>query len=244
MRLYHYTSLENFWKIWVTQKLLFARSHVPSNNDYFERRKSFHVNGNECEKFITEVLLNSEKRKTPNVFYQLDRYRQISLTKDFDKEKYGVETLGCLSPMMWGQYADKGRGVCIELESENLDLNPDKIWAEEIDYVDTLNSFTISTADQESIETINSAIEKQKKIIFFQKSNHWKAENEFRLVSKEVPAITITNALRKIIVPSYEGNTANLVKRLIVKQDKLYFLDTKEENGHKELIIAPFPKEV
>lgn len=244
MRLYHYTSLENFWKIWVTQELLFAKANVPSNNDYFERRKSFHVNGNECEKFITEVLLNSEKRKIPNVFYQLNRYRQISFTKDFDKETYGFDTLGCLSPMMWGQYADRGRGVCIELESNFLDLNPDKIWAEEINYVDTLNSFTISTVDQESIESLNSAIEKQKKIIFFQKSNHWKAENEYRLVSKEVSAIKITKAIRKIIVPSYEGNTANLVKRLIVKQDKLYFLDTNEENGYKELIIAPFPKEV
>lgn len=241
MKLYHYTSLESFWKIWVTKELLFARSHVPSNNDYFERKKSFHINGNECEKFINEVLLNSEKKRIPNVFYQLNRYRQISFTMDYSKEKYGFESLGCLSPMMWGQYADRGSGVCIELDSDALDIKPDVIWAKDIDYVDKQNSFSITTEDQGSIEAINNAIFKQRDIIFFQKSIHWKAENEFRLVSKDVRKLNIKDAVRKIIVPSIEGKTTDLVKKLVERQNLIYFLYTNEVNGIKELNIAPFP---
>lgn len=241
MRLYHYTSLENFWKIWVTKELLFASSNVPSNNDYFERKKSFHINGNEGDIFINDVLVNSSKRRIPNVFYQLNRYKQISFTMDYSKEKYGFESLGCLSPMMWGQYADRGSGVCIELDSDALDIKSDVIWAKDIDYVDKQNSFSITTEDQESIETINDAISKQRDIVFFQKSVHWKAENEYRLVSKDVRKLKIEYAVRKIIVPGIEGKTTNLVKRLVERQDLLYFLQTNEENGTKELSIAPFP---
>ena len=241
MRLYHYTSLDNFWKIWVSRTLLFANSHVPSNNDYFEKKKSISVIGNECERFIDDVLFNSNKRSIPNLFYQLNRYRQISLTKDYTKEKYGLETLGCLSPMMWGQYADKGRGVCIELDSDALDISPDIIWANDIDYVEHLNSFTITTEDHKSIDALNEAISKQRDIIFFQKNIHWKAENEFRLVSKDVSELKIGNAIRKVIVPSYDGKTSSLVRKLVDRQDLIYFLYTNEENGIKKLNIAPFP---
>ena len=105
MKLYHYTSLESFWKIWVTKELLFASSNVPSNNDYFERNKSLYFDSNEGYKYISEVLMNSSKKRTPN---PLNLYRQISFTMDYSIDKYGFETLGCLSPMMWGQYADRG----------------------------------------------------------------------------------------------------------------------------------------
>ena len=241
MRLYHYTSLENFWKIWVSQTLLFANSHVPSNNDYFERKKSFYVNGNECENFIKDILVNSSKRIIPNAFCQLNRYKQISFTKDYDKEKYGFESLGCLSPMMWGQYADKGRGVCIELDSDALDIKSDVIWANSINYVEKPNSFTITTEDHQSIDTINEAIYKQRDIVFFQKSIHWKAENEFRLVSKEVSELKVSNAIRKIIVPNYDGKTTRLVRGLVDRQDLIHYLTTNEVNGIKELSIAPLP---
>lgn len=238
MRLYHYTSLENFWKIWVTKELLFASSNVPSNNDYFERRKSLYLDGNEGYKYIIEGRLNSGKKRTPN---PLNLYRQISFTMDYSKDKYGLETIGCLSPMMWGQYADRGRGVCIELDSDALDIKPDVIWAKAIDYVDNLNSFSVTTEDLESIETINESIYKQRDIIFFQKSIHWKAENEFRLVSKEVSKLPIENAIRKIIVPSYKGSTTDLVKKLVERQDLIYFLYSNEGDGTKELSIAPIP---
>lgn len=240
MRLYHYTRLENFWKIWITNKLLFANSHVPSNNDFFERRKSFYVSGEECYNFITEVLCSSDKKKIPNAFSQLNRYKQISFTKDFCKKEYGFDVLGCLSPMMWGHYADNGRGVCLEFESDDFEIDVEKVWADKIHYVDKLRSFKLSAADQISIELIDNAIKRQRDVVFFEKGKHWQAENEFRLVSKDIPYLDIRKSIRKIIVPSYDGKTANLVKKLVNKLDLIYFLTTKEEKGYKELIIAPY----
>ena len=60
-------------------------------------------------------------------------------------------------------------------------------------------------------------------------------------MSKDVRKLKIEDAVRKIIVPGIEGKTTNLVKRLVERQDLLYFLQTNEENGTKELSIAPFP---
>ena len=88
---------------------------------------------------------------------------------------------------------------------------------------------------------MNEAIYKQRDTIFFQKSIHWKAENEFRLVSKDVRKLNIKDAVRKIIVPSIEGKTTDLVKKLVERQDLFYFLYSNEVNGIKELNIAPFP---
>lgn len=241
MRLYHYTSLESFWKIWVSQMLIFANSHVPSNNDYFERKKSLYINENECENFIEDILVNSSKSKIPNAFYQLNRYKQISFTKDYEKEQYGFDCLGCLSPMMWGQYADKGRGVCMELDSDALDIKPGIIWAGSITYVDNPNSFTMTSEDLKSEDAINEAISNQRDTIFFQKSIHWKAENEFRLVSKDVSELKIFNAIRKIIVPRYDGRITSLVCDLVGRQDLIYCLTTNEGNGVKNLNIIPLP---
>ena len=68
MKLYHYTSLENFWKIWVTKELLFASSRVPSNNDFFERKKSISFGGDVNP---IEVLTNG-KRKLKDYFKALN----------------------------------------------------------------------------------------------------------------------------------------------------------------------------
>lgn len=241
MRLYHYTSLENFWKIWVTKKLLFSKSHVPSNNDFFERNKSISCDVDTLWNYKVNLSEMSRKIKMPNVFYQLSLYKQISFTKDYYAEKFGANTLGCLSPMMWGQYADNGNGVCIEIESQSLDLNRVGIWYDDIDYVDKLSSFAITCDEFKTIETINNAIESQMRVIFFQKNKCWEAENEFRVIAKGVSSLDIRDAIRKIIVPSYDGKTAGLVRNLVLQQNLLYFLTVKENSGCKELSIAPFP---
>ena len=236
MRLYHYTSLENFWKIWVTKELLFSKSHVPSNNDYFERRKTFSVSENNCENFIINVLMNQNKNNVPNVFFQLNKYKQISLIKD-----YKDGTLGCLSPMMWGQYADRGRGVCIEIDTLSLENNWADIWAGDVEYVDELECFKIEEKDLESIETVNNAIRKQKNILFFQKHKHWEIENEYRLISNKISALDISKAIKKIIVSDYDSHTSMLVQKLVKNCNMLYYLMAEEINRHKKLNLFPFP---
>lgn len=239
MRLYHYTSLENFWKIWVTKKLLFSNSHVPSNNDYFERRKSFSVTENKCENFIMNELVNHNEKKVPNVFLELNKYKQISFIKD-----YKDGTLGCLSPMMWGQYADRGRGVCLEIETLDLENDLDDIWVGDVEYVDELDCFQIEEKDLESIETVNNAISKQRNILFFQKHKHWEAENEYRLITKKYSALDISKAIKKIIVSDYACQTSMLVKKLVKNHKLLYFLMVEETNMHKRFNLFPFPNTI
>ena len=56
-----------------------------------------------------------EMRLLDKYLKEKKRYKQISLTMDFDSY-----TQGCMSQMMWGQYGDKGKGVCIEFDYSKL----------------------------------------------------------------------------------------------------------------------------
>lgn len=239
MRLYHYTSWENFEKIWVNKTLLFSKSHVSSNNDFFERQKSVSFSEKASVNIVDNRLKHTHRQKTPNVFCQLNRYKQISFTTDGENG-----TLGCLSPMMWGHYADNGRGVCIELERDDLELPEDKIWKGTVNYVDELDTFQIEEGYPQTLEDINKEIEKKKDIIFFQKHKDWQTEREYRLVSNMESKLDILNAIKKVIVPNYEGKTSKLVQKLVNNNNILYFLNVQETNGHKKLEILPFPSQL
>ena len=45
MRLYHYTNLDSFLKIWRNKHLLFSTSHKRTNNDIFEKQKYITIAG-------------------------------------------------------------------------------------------------------------------------------------------------------------------------------------------------------
>lgn len=63
---------------------------------------------------------------------ELAKYKQISLKQD-----YSGDFLGYSSPMMWGQYAEKAKGVCIELDLRNILEHNIKCLKSKIDYTDT-----------------------------------------------------------------------------------------------------------
>lgn len=100
-RLYHYTSFNSFVRIWLTQKLKFGL--VTDMNDTFENSPS------------VQCYTLDEMRLLDKYLKEKKRYKQISLTMDFDSY-----TQGCMSQMMWGQYGDKGKGVCIEFDYSKL----------------------------------------------------------------------------------------------------------------------------
>jgi len=89
--MYHYTSFESFLKIWASKKLKF--SPISEVNDINEVSKFYF--GEDTKELRKEVGL----------------YNQISLVKEVRKEY-----ISCMSPVMWGQYGDKGRGVCIRID--------------------------------------------------------------------------------------------------------------------------------
>ena len=99
--LYHYTSFDSFVKIWLNQNLKF--SPLSKVNDIQEA-------------FFEAAVVNSDRVElAQKLVEERLSYKQISFTMDYDSY-----FKGCMSTMMWGTYADKSNGVCIELDYEKI----------------------------------------------------------------------------------------------------------------------------
>lgn len=195
-RLYHYTSYKSFTMIWLSQTLKFGT--VTDMNDIFE-----HNFASQCHSLNDIKYLNSyheEKKK----------YKQISLTMDYD-----TYTQGCMSPMMWGQYADKGNGVCIEFDYNKLmdNIKP-SMMHNAIDYVYTLPEPPIIT--QEVTTDFDSFFKEKQKELFFTKHKSWSNENEYRIVSKE-DFLIIEGAITAIYVSKYNSTESSCIEMLLKK---------------------------
>ena len=154
MKLYHFTNLDSFLKIWRHQHILFSTSHKRTNNDILEKQKYITITGDAI----------SVNRRHMDAFWEsLDRYKQISLTMDYK------DCRGCLSPMMWGQYADNANGVCIELDYDKLLYSGGKIWANKIVYKKQHPQVTIDAETIKDCSAHNEFIIKKRNAIFFKK---------------------------------------------------------------------------
>ena len=178
-KLYHFTSFETALKIIESNSLKFGR--LNNMNDIHENDKISFVDGNErsSEKFPLEVL-----NELQNEIY---KYRQISLTADAGKEdKNGFDL-----HQMWGLYADKGEGVCIVIDKNELEVNIDNehIHNDRVNYEDSkeLESFVIS--ESQKTEEVVAEIKARVNDLFFYKRKEWEHEQEFRLL-KRCPVAT------------------------------------------------------
>lgn len=225
-KVYHYTKLESFLKIWETKSLLF--SDVKPLNDIFERNKIITVDK------ATLPVIGKPKTELELVeifmrqFYKtLNNYRQISLT-------IGQETMiprGYDIPMMWGQYARWRKnkrskwqdGVCIELNTDMLDLENPSFYCRKVTYTNRIHqvSFDGYNFVKNSIETF---IDAHLKDLFFVKHSSWKAEKEFRIVTNDTQFkfLSIEGAISGIYVPNYDSETMAAVEDA-VKEDRLLF---------------------
>ena len=94
-KLYHYTSFDTFIRIWLSKQLKFGE--IDNVNDIIEVNHGWSTNNFDSIQIATR-------------YHELrSAYKQISFTMDYDSFYKG-----CMSPMMWGIYGNKGRGVCIE----------------------------------------------------------------------------------------------------------------------------------
>lgn len=235
MKLYHYTTIGKFKSIWENNELWFSSSHIQSNNDYFERIKGFSIIGEHSE-FVDRLMNFSPSNKIPNYFRLVNSYKQISFCMD-----YSDGTLGCLSPMMWGQYGGKGMGVCIEFNSDSWDFSSPLFYAQPIQYQTMLDEVQLKNSDFIDSKSLYSAIERQIDIIFFQKHSHWFFENEYRVISREAHHLSVNDAITHIYMIGYDSVTSRIV-RDIVKKDKLLSYITKCTNGTQKLLQCfPFP---
>lgn len=196
-KLYHYTSFESFVKIWLSQKILLGS--IENVNDFMEYKHTVEVN-NPCCLPLTEAF--NDVRMS---------FRQLSFTLDDDQME------GFKNPMMWGQYANKGRGVCMEFDFNKLYLNYK-------DKSDVFDGFVCYKDKLPKLPPINGIITRNdirryilrnKEPIMFTKFTMWDAENEYRIVSDNISEIEIDNTISAVYLTSCLSDECVFVEKLL-----------------------------
>ena len=222
MNIYHYTTLEAFIRIWLSEELLLRENK--NMNDLYERQKFCGIDIGPNSGISKEVR---KQIGDPIVFIikQITKFRQISFCNDF---KDG--TKGCLSSMMWGQYAKNEKGVCIEIDKEKLLDGKNGYIYGDVNYDVSVPFITITSScfAKEPEKEIRTAIIDNKDKVFFSKHKHWEHENEFRIVSDSKSSISIKKAISCVYVQNQNCTDTKLLIKLIKKKVpiKCIFLET------------------
>jgi hypothetical protein len=173
--LYHFTTFEAAVKILATNELRFSKTN--NANDILESNRLISFN---LEAFKSKTF-NPE-----NIYNEIIKYRQISLTSDdfsCKPYKYGF----CINPM-WGHYADSGNGVCIVLNKEKLlaKLSKDDCHYGNIEYVENYdNTLDINSKNNSNIiKDVKEFVANNLHETFFKKTTDWQYEQEFRIVKR------------------------------------------------------------
>lgn len=203
-KLYHYTSFETFVKIWLSKKLKFGT--VENVNDINEVQQSLTT---PCALNRSIEEIKQACRRINKIREELGLYKQISLAKDYDSY-----LKGCMSPMMWGHYGNKRKGVCIELDFSKLNFTQNMIWGN-VRYTNELKAAIDIPYNLNNEKDIRSFVMKNKKEIFFTKSTDWKGENEFRIISKNCEYLDISNAISAIYVTDCHDEVCKFVEELV-----------------------------
>lgn len=196
-KLYHYTSFESFVKIWLSKKILLGS--IENVNDFMEYKHTVEVN-NPCCLPLTEAF--NDVRMS---------FRQLSFTLDDDQME------GFKNPMMWGQYANKGRGVCMEFDFNKLYLNYK-------DKSEVFDGFVCYKDKLPKLPPINGIITRNdirryilrnKEPIMFTKFTVWDVENEYRIVSDNISEIEIDNTISAVYLTSCLSDECVFVEKLL-----------------------------
>ena len=161
-KLYHFTSFDTFVRIWLSKKMKF--SSMLNVNDIQESMKGISI---------------SNPSHLPVMFAFQDlvtQYKQISFSLDQDSSIKGY-----MNTMMWGYYADKSRGVCIEFDYDKLTI-PDNVLRGVVSYRDFHPQRTDIPDTITTIKELKDYIATEQNNLFFTKQTGWSGENEYRLV--------------------------------------------------------------
>lgn len=184
VKLYHYTKFENAIKILESKSLLF--SELKRMNDINEslRPIMYFADLDASRDNVQEIV-----KKLHDELY---KYRQLSFTKDDEKD----EKAGYSISAMWGHYAEKGYGVCLVFDKQKLISElPDNCFHNAIKYdSDYCGELKFYESDIGRYFNANMGN------VFFTKTDDWKYEQEYRIISKTSPKISIENSLMAIIM--------------------------------------------
>ena len=229
MKLYHYTTLDSFAKIWVSKQLKFS---PPQNtNDLFERSKPVSM--------ICLPNLNTQEEDITAPFFEfwdsykkiLHRFKQISLVRDYN------DCLGCLSPLMWGQYAHNDQGVCIELDSKAIKWTKN-LFHSKVFYKKALPPIILNRPVTNDNRDIRKFIVDNRKLFFFMKHKHWEHENEYRIVSDTLDYLSIQGAVTKIYVSNHNHINTKVVECLVNNEVAIDYLNVRQFIDKKDLTIG------
>lgn len=193
--LYHFTSFDTFVKIWLSKELLFA--DVRKVNDLIEQIVEW--NFTNMQKIPLMGAIEDGRYA----------YKQISLTMDYDSY-----LKGCMSSMMWGYYADKTAGVCIELDFDKLPLSDGCLHAP-ISYEENVPTSIDVPPDLSTRNDVEKWIIANQLRFFFTKQSTWREENEYRIVSNSKRALSIADAITAVYVAKANSETCKFVLALV-----------------------------
>lgn len=173
-KLYHFTSFDTALKIIESNRLRFGR--LSNMNDLHENDKLCFVDetNQKPDHFPSDVL--------DTLHDEIYKYRQISFSMDSKNgEKKGFDL-----HQMWGNYADKGKGVCLVFDKGELEKSNDmqNIFHEDVIYDETqkLDSFVVSKSQTPT--DVSAEVSRRLKDIFFHKRKEWEHEQEYRFLKK------------------------------------------------------------
>lgn len=210
--LYHYTSFDSFIRIWLSGKLKFAS--VNNVNDLLEAY--FSVSTRNWQQ--TDLLKKYNEIR--------NSYKQVSFTTD-----YSTHIKGCMSPMMWGIYADKRRGVCIEFDYDKI-LFPPKALKGVVRYKRSVNR-SIELDPSLTLKDLKPFIIRHKNEIMFTKHISWAGENEYRILDDESDYLDIKDTITAVYLTSCYSQECLLVEKLVGdKVPVIYFGFKRAEDGN------------
>lgn len=161
-KIYHYTSFEAACKIVSSKRLKFGVANKTNDINEVHRRICIPVY---TEKGAVEK--------------EMSKYKHLSFSKD-NSSRCGYDI-----PAMWGHYAEKGYGICLVFDKSKIQNRLDgDIQGEDVMYIEKFEDYLPMEED------IPKFFERDKKEIFFRKTNDWSYEQEWRILVRSEQATT------------------------------------------------------
>lgn len=228
MRLFHYTTIDAFLKIWTSKQLRFSSNL--NLNDPFEKHKGYDI---PWEKDDFRTFIQEAKQFDKVYSGILSSYQQISFTKNLSSKIAD----GFSSPAMWGHYAHNENGVCIEIDSEKLPKIPNIIKKRSVlytKYVPVISYHIPMILEEIEIDKI---IQQHIKELFFTKHIDWKYEREYRIIAKADGELflPLNDSILSVTVYDFAGINTDIIERIIQDEVPIYGLHKGSTDGKRQL---------
>lgn len=226
MKLYHYTTVDAFARIWMSNQLRFSTNL--KLNDPFEKRKPYDL---PVTPYNAPYIRDHSDDLNKMYAHVVSAYQQISFTRNYSFCK------GYASPAMWGHYAHNENGVCIEFDSSKFPKIPHFIKKRSVAYrkvIPSLSYYLQSCVHRSDVEKfVKEHIEE----LFFVKHIHWKYENEYRIIAKseEELFLPLENSIESVTVFSPSGSNTSFVEQLVQNRIPIYWLWTGGSKGIRQI---------